>query len=108
MPDVKKVSRISFNQLREILEGAFQEVIALLPSSDEPVIDYACERRNGEFVPLADVGVTLLGIFVNFVSAVGTLSEYHSAAEVKKLLVEKGVAQMIVSGKETWYQLYVD
>lgn len=108
VPQVNEVRRISFNQLREILEEAFQEVLALLPVSNEPEIDLAYERPTGELVPLADAGIELLGILVNFVSSVGTLSENYSVAEVKKLLVEKGVAQMIVSGNETWYQLYVD
>lgn len=60
-------------------------------------------------VPMAPGERAPLGLLRDFTSAVRSLSYgRRSADEVREILVGKGVAQMIVSEDESWYQLYVD
>lgn len=108
MPETGSIERISFNQLRAMLRQGLEEVLVLLPESDEPAIQMACHDGR-QFVPIGPGERMPIGLLRDFASAVLSLSEgRRSADEVREILVGKGVAQMIFSDDESWYQLYVD
>ncbi len=108
--DMLGVDVTSYAGLRDRLREGFNQLLSFLPSTDEPTIQMGYYKGD-RLVPFASGERTPLGLLEDFVRGVRSLGgggAIRPPERVREILVEKGVAQMIVSGDERWHQFYVD
>lgn len=109
MADAATIERISFNQLRGILQRGFEEFLTCMPEGSEAALAMEFEGQDGAPVALSAKERAPLALLADFLEAVRDLRlGGHSAVEVQRLLAEAGVAQAVLSGDGSWYQSFVD
>ena len=109
MAETGKIKKISFDELRALLQQGLGDILAALPRGRDPVVDLTFLNTNG-FVPLDINGdrerIELVHDFAGAVRDLRITAD-RSLTDIERLMAD-GLAVRIVAGDETWHQEFID